>query len=155
MQKDIKPIGDDKRKNPLVNQHPEDSKYRAVWKFYKKKRKKIMIKYYHEKEKATQITVNLEGDVQKYALSFLCIFNNAREYPNMFYKVENLCGSNKVFVTCRTEDAESIKEFLEQFGEITYTEEINRIVIKAEYDMKGYDEFFGDDCEVEFSVDIE
>ena len=114
-----------------------------------------MINLFYEKEKATQITVNLEGDVQKYALSFLHIWNNAREYPNMFYKVENMSASNKVFVTCRTEDAESIKEYLEQFGEITYTEEINRFVISAEYDSKGWKQLFGDDCEVEFAVYIE
>lgn len=114
-----------------------------------------MIKYYHEKEKAMQITVNLEGDVQRYALSFLHIWNNAREYPDMFYKVENMSGSNKVIITCRMEDAENISEYLEQFGEITYTEEINWITIKADYDYKGYKELFGDDCEVEFAVDIE
>lgn len=114
-----------------------------------------MIKYFHEKEKATQITVRLDGDVQKYALSFLHIWNNAREYPEMFYKVENQSGTNNVFVTCRTEDAEKIKEYLEQFGEIWYTEEINLIIISAEYDRSGYKELFGDDCEVEFAVDID
>lgn len=113
-----------------------------------------MIKYYHEKEKATRITVSLEGDVQQYALSFLHIWNNAREYPNMFYKVENNSGSN-VYVTCRTKDADSITEYLEQFGEIVYTEEINWYIIKAEYDMKGWNEVFDGDCDVDFTVEIE
>ena len=114
-----------------------------------------MIKYYHEKEKAIQITVRLGGDIQKYAISFLHIWNNAREYPEIFYKVENMSASNKVFVTCRTEDAEAVKEYLEQFGEITYTEEINWFVISAEYDRKGWVELFGDDCEAEFTVKID
>ena len=48
-----------------------------------------MIRYYHEKEKAFRISVELKGNTQEYALSFLHIWNNAREYPNMFYKVEN------------------------------------------------------------------
>lgn len=113
-----------------------------------------MIKYYHNKEKATRITVRLEGDVQRYALSFLHIWNNAREYPNMFYKVENNSG-NDVFVTCRTKDAESIAEYLEQFGKIVYTEEINWFVISAEYDMKGWKELFPDDCDTDFTVEVE
>ena len=113
-----------------------------------------MVKYFHKKERATQITVRLEGDVQKYALSFLHIWNNAREYPEMFYKVENN-SENDVYVTCRPKDAESITEYLEQFGKIILTEEINWIVISAEYDMKGWEELFGDDCEVEFAVEID
>ena len=113
-----------------------------------------MVKYCHRKEKAIQITVCLEGDVQKYALSFLHIWNNAREYPNMFYKVENNSG-NDVIVTCRPKDAESIKEYLEQFGKVWYTEEINWFVISAEYDRAGWKELFGDDCEVEFTVEID
>lgn len=113
-----------------------------------------MIKYYHEKEKATRITVSLEGDIQQYALSFLHIWNNAREYPNIFYKVENNSGSD-VIVTCRPKDAENIKEYLEQFGKVWYTEEINWFVISAEYDRKGWNELFGDDCEVDFTVEIE
>lgn len=112
-----------------------------------------MIKYYHEKEKATRITVRLEGDVQKYALSFLHIWNNAREYPDMFYKVENNSG-NDVYITCRTKDAESIKEYLEQFGKIVYTEEINWIIISAQYDKAGYDILFDGENETDFSVDI-
>lgn len=114
-----------------------------------------MIKYYHKKEKAVQITVRLDGNTQEYALSFLHIWNNAREYPNMFYKVENIGSSNNVFVTCNPKYEEDIKEYLEQFGEIKFTEEINWIIISAEYDRSGWTELFGDDCEVEFSVEID
>lgn len=113
-----------------------------------------MVKYFHEKEKATRITVRLEGDTQRYALSFLHIWNNAREYPNMFYKVENNSG-NDVYITCRTKDKESITEYLEQFGKINYTEEIDWFTIKAEYDMRGWEELFGNDCEVDFTVEID
>jgi len=112
-----------------------------------------MINLFYEKEKAIRITVRLEGGVQKYALSFLHIWNNAREYPDMFYKVENDSG-NDVYVTCRPKDAESIKEYLEQFGEIVYTEEINWIIISAEYNKAGYEELFDGDNETDFSVDI-
>lgn len=114
-----------------------------------------MIKYCHEKEKAIQVTVRLEGDVQTYALSFLHIWNNAREYPRSFYKVENIAGSNNVIVTCNPADVENVKEYLENFGEIRYTEEINWFVIFADYDKAGWQELFGDDCEVDFTVEID
>ena len=114
-----------------------------------------MIKWNHEKQKAIQITVRLDGDIQKYALSFLHIWNNAREFPNSFYKVENISGSNDIFVTCKAEDVEEVKEYLEQFGEIRYTEEINWFVISAQYDSKGWNELFGDDCESYFVVEMD
>lgn len=114
-----------------------------------------MIKYYHKKEKAIQITVRLDGNVQEYALSFLHIWNNAREYPNKLYKVENISASNDIFVTCNPNWEWEAKEYLEQFGEIRYTEEVNWFIISAEYDRKGWDELFGDDCEPYFSVEID
>lgn len=112
-----------------------------------------MVKYFHKKEKAIQFSVELKGDTQEYALSFLHIWNNAREYPNMFYKVENNSG-NSVFVTCNPKYTDEIKEYLKQFGEIWSTEEINWIIISAEYDMNGWRELFDDDCEVDFAVEI-
>ena len=114
-----------------------------------------MVKYYHEKQKAIVVTVRLDGNVQQYAMSFLHIFNNAREFPNSFYKVENISGSNDIFVTCRPSDEKEVKEYLEQFGEIRYTEEINWFVIRAEYNQAGWNELWGDDCEVDFEVDID
>ena len=113
-----------------------------------------MVKYSHNKERAIEFTVELEGDVQQYAMSFLHIFNNARDNKDIFYKVENMSYSNKVFVSCNPEDRQAVKEYLEQFGTITFEEEINRIVITAQYDSRGWEELFGDDCEVDFAVEI-
>lgn len=114
-----------------------------------------MIKYYHKKEKATKISVELKSNTQEYALSFLHIWNNAREYPNMFYKVENNSG-NSVFITCNPKYVDEVKEYLEQFGEIWDTEEINWIIISAECDMKGYGELFdNEECETDFTVEID
>ena len=113
-----------------------------------------MLKYCHEKEKAMEFTLDIEGDVQRYAMSFLHIFNNVRDNPDTFYKINNLSGTNKVFVSCNPEYENEVKEYLEQFGTITFAEEINRIVIYADYDMRGWEELFGDDCEIEFATKI-
>lgn len=114
-----------------------------------------MVKYYHNKEKAIKFTVDLGNDIQKYAMSFLHIWNNARDNKDVFYKVENLSGSNKIFVSCNPSYRHEVEEYLAQFGEITFEEEINRFVIVAQYDGRGWDELFGDDCEVDFAVDID
>lgn len=114
-----------------------------------------MVKYYHNKGKAIEFTVDLGNDVQKYAMSFLHIWNNARDNKYAFYKVENLSGSNKIFVSCNPMYKKEVEEYLTHFGEITFEEEINRFVIVAQYDGRGWDELFGDDCEVDFAVDID
>lgn len=114
-----------------------------------------MVKYSHNKERAIEFTVDLGNDVQRYAMSFLHIFNNARDNKNVFYKVENLSGSNKIFVTVNKDYHDEVEEYLSQFGEITFEEEINRFVITAQYDGRGWDELFGDDCEVDFAVMID
>ena len=115
-----------------------------------------MIKYYHEKKKAHRFSLNIEGNVHEYALSLLNIINHVRIYPHAFYKVEN-SDSNVVYVTCSMDDIKSVREYLENFGKINWEEDINWFVISAQYDKKGYEEFFGVDCdcEVDFTVEIE
>lgn len=115
-----------------------------------------MIKYSHKKERATMLTLRIDKPAREYAMDFLNIINNAREYPNMFYEVKNNPG-NDIYVTCRTSDKESIKEYLEQFGEIVDEKEVNRFIISADFDKQGWDEFYGDEDidEVQFVVDIE
>ena len=113
-----------------------------------------MIKYYHEKEKAVRFTLNIEGDVQEYALSLLHIINNAREYPGMIYKVENT-PSNRVYVTCKPSRKEDVKEYLEHFGQIEYEDEINWFVIKLDTDYYGYKAIFDSDLDTDFTLDIE
>ena len=87
-----------------------------------------MIKYAHEKQKAIRFTVRIEGDTQKYAVSFLHIFNNARENNDDIYKVEN-CYDNRVFVTVNPSCKDEAERYLSQFGEVTDTEEITLYVI--------------------------
>ena len=115
-----------------------------------------MIKYSHKKERATMFTLTIDKSVREYALDFLNIINNAREYPNTFYKVENNSGNN-VYITCRTSDKENVKYYLTQFGKIIDEEEVNRFIIYADFDKQGWDEFYGDEDidEVQFVVDIE
>lgn len=111
-----------------------------------------MIKFNHDMEEARRITVDIEGGLEKYAISFLNIFNNVREYPNMMYKVENTYD-NRVFVTCPIDHVEEVKEYLEQFGEILEVEKINKVNIFLNYDYaKDFDTLYPDDCDTEFFV---
>lgn len=116
-----------------------------------------MIKFGYKKGKAVMFTVSMPKKVEDYALVFLQMFNNVREYPNMFYRIEN-SSANSVFITCRTSDKESIRNWIEAFNdtEIIYEEEVHRFIVDADYDSKGYDEIYGDGTnEVQFYTDFE
>lgn len=114
-----------------------------------------MIRFKHEMEKAKRIVVDIEGDVQKYALSFLHIINNARENKDVFYKVEN-CYDNRVYVTCNADECDAVKAYLANFGKILMEEDIQKVNVYLEYDnSKDYDTLFPDDCDTEFFIDAD
>lgn len=113
-----------------------------------------MVKYYHKKERAVMFTLDIEGNVQEYAMSLLHIINNARENKDSIYKVEN-SWDNVVYVTCDNGLKKEMEEYLSQFGKIIATENVNRFIIMADYDKSGWEELFGDDCDVEFAVEID
>lgn len=65
------------------------------------------------KEDCVLIEADFGGaGVEAYALAFLKLFNNAREYPKTIYKVENLRDSDKVYVLCPKKAEERVKNFL-------------------------------------------
>ena len=115
-----------------------------------------MIKFRYETEKAKRIIVDIKGDVQKYAVSFLHIVNNARENSNVFYKVEN-CYDNRVFVTCNPSYCDDVKEYLENFGKILEVCDINKVDIFFDYDIKNdYEKLYPSDCDdTEFFVEAD
>ena len=115
-----------------------------------------MIKYSHKKERATMLTLRIDKPVQEYALAFLHIVNNAKEYPDTIYDIKNNYG-NDIYVTFKTSEKKIVYSYLEQFGDIVNEEEVNRFIIYADFDKQGWDEFYGDEDidEVQFVVDIE
>ena len=117
-----------------------------------------MVKYYHKKEIAYRFTLDIEGNVQEYALSLLNIINHTRVYPDTFYKVENT-DSNIVYVTCDKGDRDSVRDYLENFGTIKSEGDINWFIISAQYDKAGWQELFEYDYEkivdVDFAVEID
>ena len=109
-----------------------------------------MIRFEHEVEMAIRFEVDIHGDTQKYAMSFLHIFNNARENTDIFYKVENSYDS-RVYVTCNKDDVDAVEEYLSQFGEILGKEDVKRIKVYPVFgNTKDYNEFYTDDCYTEF-----
>lgn len=93
-----------------------------------------MVKFEYEKLKAERITVNLGGGLQKYAENFLMIVNNAREWKDTFYKVEN-CHDNRVFVTVSENNAENVAEWLAGLdgAEVKRREKINVFEVFPSY----------------------
>lgn len=105
------------------------------------------MKFYPQAEKAIRLTVKLSDDIQQYAMDFLHIFNNVREHPDMLYKLENLDGTNLVFVTCCPDDVDAARQYLSQFGKITEAETIYLVRIQVDFD---WDKLDGDISDVLF-----
>lgn len=64
------------------------------------------------REDAVLLTVDLTSPyMEGYAMAFLKLFNNAREYPDVLYKVFNQRESNLVFVICNMKHLERVKAF--------------------------------------------
>ena len=67
-------------------------------------------KFRFERKQAIMLTVDFSGTTEEYALAWLKLTNNAREYSNMIWKIFNNTGNN-VYVICKPESAETIKNF--------------------------------------------
>lgn len=63
-----------------------------------------------ERKKAVLLTVDFSGKTEEYALAWLKLTNNAREYSNMIWKISNGRG-NEVYVICNPKSAETVKDF--------------------------------------------
>lgn len=75
-------------------------------------------KFVAEPIKAVEVKVELPEDITEYALRWLQICNNVREYPHIFFKCENNRYNDKVSVFCTEKEKDSVKEWLEDMGEI-------------------------------------
>jgi hypothetical protein len=71
-----------------------------------------------ERRKAVLLTVDISGKhsdgnerLKEYALAWLKLTNNAREYKNMIWKIENNRNNDWVYVWCNPKSAENIKDF--------------------------------------------
>lgn len=84
------------------------------------------------------VTVKIEGNVSKYAESFLHIFNNVRANKELL-KVKNYYDSNDVTVYCEPDCKESLIGYLKMFGEITGCERVLLYRLEEpEYDLDKY-----------------
>lgn len=62
------------------------------------------------RKKAVLLTVEFKGTIEEYAMAWLKLTNNAREYSNMIWKIQNT-SSNTVYVYCNPKSAEAVKDF--------------------------------------------
>lgn len=84
------------------------------------------------------VTVDVEGDIEGYAKSFLHIFNNVRESKELF-KVKNYYDSNEVTVYCELDSKDALIKYLKAFGEIKGCERVLLYQLtEPEYDLDKY-----------------
>lgn len=100
------------------------------------------MKFDYEREKAVRIKVILTGNIEKYATSFLAIYNNAKNDKQLL-KVYNDYDDG-VYVVCETSVRDAAVKFLEQFGEIVRIETVEVVRTHA----SGYE--YSDDFDLEF-----
>ena len=84
------------------------------------------------------VTVKVDGGLDKYAQSFLHIFNNVRESRELLL-VENHYN-NDITVYCVPDAEERLTEYLENFGEIVYTEKVLMYQLQDTVDV-DYDKY--------------
>ena len=95
-----------------------------------------------EKREALRIKVELSGNIDEYARSFLAIYNNVKSDPYLLKMYNDY--SNNVYVVCEKNVEKAAVEFLEQFGEIksVVTVEVIQPIV--------YDWNYRDDIDTEF-----
>jgi len=63
-----------------------------------------------ERRNATMLEFDFNGTTEEYALAWLKLTNNAREYSNTIWKIFNT-RSNRVYVICNPKSKDTVKEF--------------------------------------------
>ena len=64
-----------------------------------------------EKREAVMLTVDLSGrTIEEYALAWLKLTNNAREYNDIIWKISNNSGNN-VYVICNPNNVDVVRDF--------------------------------------------
>lgn len=96
----------------------------------------------YEKRRALRFKVEIAGNIDDYARSFLAIYNNVKNDKDLL-KMYNDYGDN-VYVICECHVREAATEFLDQFGNILSVEEIEVV------QPIGYDYEYDDNVDTEF-----
>ena len=98
-----------------------------------------------ERKPAVLIIADFSGpNVEAYAMAWLVLTNNAREYPKKIYSIQNERNSSRVYVICNPKNADEIKDFLS--GISTYYE--------ADKEKIHYVGKVLDSCEIEVGVPV-
>lgn len=99
-----------------------------------------MKKYSMSQFPAYEVVVEMEGDLQAYALNFLKIFNTVKSNRELICISNNY--HNAVQVVCEKEALEATKDYLSNFGEVTGVNKVlcAKLEEDIEYDYDEYDE---------------
>lgn len=76
-----------------------------------------------KQDKAVKITCEFKGSTENYALAWLHLTNNAREFPEIFLKHYNNSG-NGVFVVTPEKYVDKMKDYLTGFNSSEFEVEI-------------------------------
>lgn len=87
------------------------------------------LRFDQETIKAYRIKVVLTGGIDKYAASFLAIYNNVKSDAALLKMYNDY--DNGVYVVCTAETRDATVRFLEQFGNVTRMEAVDAVKLLA------------------------
>lgn len=103
----------------------------------------IQATYKHDRN---ELAVNGENITTGYALAWLHLTNNVREYSSLAFKIENT-ASNTIYVWCMHESVEQTKSYLEGIGFIADdVREVDSYQFVGIWETKDYDDDNIDDA---------
>lgn len=115
-----------------------------------------MIKAKYKKIQARRLIIEMPKDINDYALVFLQLFNNAREYPESIMLIENNSG-NQVFITCPKDSTEEIKDWINSFKDtkVIDIENIDRFVFNIFPDKEEFCNLFGYENDSQYVLEVD
>lgn len=91
-----------------------------------------------EYEEGWEVTISMEGGIEKYALSFLHIFNNVKEHSELVRVTNDY--ANGVSVVCYADALEPTKAYLSQFGPVTNVVPV--LIVRCGSDIEYSDDLY-------------
>lgn len=95
-----------------------------------------------QKRKALRFKVEIVGNIDEYARSFLAIYNNVKNDQDLLKMYNDY--DNNVYVVCETHVRDAATDFLDQFGNIVTVEDVEIV------QPIGYDYEYSDELDTEF-----
>ncbi len=98
--------------------------------------------------------VKKDVETQEFAIAFLSVYNNVRENPNVFFKME-MTYDSQLFLYVQKDNIEAVKDWMKWFSDVW---DIDNVIINDKFEttvIVDYDDVCHNNIMVKDSVDID